>query len=129
MYEITIYKKTNKKIIYYILKSNVSDSFDVVRYKKDKVKILDFGPLNESTVKNTLFTLDELNNISTDAPEFRFIAEDIGIQPKSTNQFCVPQEINEFFRDTGDLSIMEAIREVKIPSQSIKVLVIVVKNK
>lgn len=35
-------------------------SFDVIRYKKEKVKIVDFGPLDESVVKGTLFTYEEL---------------------------------------------------------------------
>lgn len=51
------------------------DSFDVIRYKKEKVKIVDFGPLDESVVKGTLFTYEELQNLEENTPEFRFIGE------------------------------------------------------
>ncbi|XP_012277291.1 cell division cycle protein 123 homolog [Orussus abietinus] len=85
-------------------------SFDVIRYKKDKVKIVDFGPLDESVTKGTLFTYEELKAHSCDAPEFRFIAEDMGIQPNNTRHYCVPQEINEFFRSASEMSMMDMIR-------------------
>ncbi|XP_001599958.1 cell division cycle protein 123 homolog [Nasonia vitripennis] len=86
-------------------------SFDVIRYKKDKVKIVDFGLLNESVTKGTLFTLEELQSEVPEAPEFRFIAEDMGIQPKTTRHFCIPQEVNEFFQATGGMSVIDAIRK------------------
>lgn len=89
------------------------DSFDVIRYKKDKVKIVDFGPLNKSVVKGTLFTYEELHSETATAPEFRFIAEDMGIQPKPVTHFCVPQEINEFFQTSGGLSMMDVLRKVQ----------------
>ncbi|XP_043282807.1 cell division cycle protein 123 homolog [Venturia canescens] len=93
-------------------------SFDVIRYKKDKVKIVDFGPLDETVTKGMLFTLEELLNPTsgddTESPEFRFIAENMGIQPTTNNHFCVPQEINEYFRLAGNASIMDVIqREVE----------------
>ncbi|XP_063994534.1 translation initiation factor eIF2 assembly protein-like [Diachasmimorpha longicaudata] len=84
-------------------------TFDVIRIKKDKVKIVDFGPLDETSTKGTLFTYSELHDSITDPPEFRFIAEDMGIQPNTSHHFCVPQEINEFFR-TGNDSMMDIIR-------------------
>ncbi|XP_058795477.1 cell division cycle protein 123 homolog [Phymastichus coffea] len=86
-------------------------SFDVIRYKKDKVKIVDFGPLNEAVTKNSLFTYEELHSefVRQKEGEFRFISEDMGIQPKMTNHVCVPTEINEFFQ--GGISIMDAIRK------------------
>ncbi|XP_015434001.1 PREDICTED: cell division cycle protein 123 homolog [Dufourea novaeangliae] len=85
-------------------------SFDVIRYKKEKVKIVDFGPLNESSTKGTLFTYEELQNQINDTPEFRFIGEEIGIQPKPSNHFCIPQEINEFFQSNDSLSLLDIIR-------------------
>ncbi|XP_054000330.1 cell division cycle protein 123 homolog [Hylaeus anthracinus] len=89
-------------------------SFDVIRYKKDKVKIVDFGPLDESATKGTLFTYEELQNILNDAPEFRFIGEEIGIQPKPPNHFCIPQEINEFFQSNESSTFLDIIhREVE----------------
>lgn len=86
-------------------------SFDVIRYKKDKVKIVDFGLLDESSTKGALFSYEELRNDIKDAPEFRFIAEDMGIQPKASQHFCVPQEINEFFQVTNQMSMMDLIQK------------------
>ncbi|OAD53503.1 hypothetical protein WN48_09843 [Eufriesea mexicana] len=89
-------------------------SFDVIRYKKEKVKIVDFGPLDESAVKGTLFTYEELQNLIEDIPEFRFIGEEIGIQPKAPNHFCIPQEINEFFQPNESSRLLDIIqREVE----------------
>ena len=89
-------------------------SFDVIRYKKEKVKIVDFGPLDESATKGTLFTYEELQNQINDAPEFRFIGEEIGIQPKAPNHFCIPQEINEFFQSNENATLLDIIqREVE----------------
>lgn len=86
-------------------------SFDVIRYKKDKVKIIDFGPINESVTNGTLFTYQELLNEIEINPEFRFIAEEVSVQPKKTQHFCVPQEIHDFFQSKGETSIMNALRE------------------
>lgn len=91
-------------------------SFDVVRHKKDKVKIIDFGPMNESATKGTLFTYEELQDHINDTPEFRFIGEEIGIQPKSPTRahFCVPQEISEFFQSRENVTLLDIIqREVE----------------
>ncbi|XP_076760808.1 translation initiation factor eIF2 assembly protein [Xylocopa sonorina] len=86
-------------------------SFDVIRYRKDKVKIVDFGPLDESTTKGTLFTYKELLNNIENAPEFRFIGEEVGIQPKAPNQFCVPREINEFFQSNETPILLDIIQQ------------------
>jgi len=90
------------------------DSFDVIRHEKDKVKIIDFGPMNESATKGTLFTYEELQNHINDTPEFRFIGEEIGIQPKSPTRahFCVPQEISEFFQSRDNVTLLDIIQRV-----------------
>ncbi|XP_076276157.1 translation initiation factor eIF2 assembly protein [Lasioglossum baleicum] len=85
-------------------------SFDVIRYKKDKVKIVDFGSLDESSTKGTLFTYEELLNQINDPPEFRFIGEEIGIQPKPPNHFCIPREINEFFQSNNSSTLLDIIQ-------------------
>ncbi|XP_020286701.1 cell division cycle protein 123 homolog [Pseudomyrmex gracilis] len=85
-------------------------SFDVVRRKKDRVKIVDFGPIDESSTKDTLFTYEELQNHIDETPEFRFIAEEIGIQPKPPTHVCVPQEISEFLQSSDNVSLLDAIR-------------------
>ncbi|XP_003701549.2 translation initiation factor eIF2 assembly protein isoform X2 [Megachile rotundata] len=89
-------------------------SFDVIRFKKEKVKIVDFGPLDESATKGTLFTYDELQNQIKHTPEFRFIGEEVGIQPKASNHFCIPQEINDFFNSNESSTLLDIIqREVE----------------
>ncbi|KAH0955350.1 hypothetical protein HN011_004828 [Eciton burchellii] len=89
-------------------------SFDVVRHKKDKVKIIDFGPMDESSVKSTLFTYEELQNHSDETSEFRFIGEEIGIQPKPPTHFCIPREISEFFQSGDYVTLLDIIqREVE----------------
>ncbi|XP_051171244.1 cell division cycle protein 123 homolog [Leptopilina boulardi] len=85
-------------------------SFDVIRYKKDKVKIIDFGPMNETVTNETLFTYQELLNEIEITPEFRFIAEEVGVQPKKIQHVCVPQEINDFFQSRGEMSIIDTLR-------------------
>lgn len=92
------------------------DSFDVIRYKKEKVKIVDFGPLDESATKGTLFTYKELQNQINDTPEFRFIGEEIGIQPKPPNHFCIPLEINEFFQSNENSTFLDIIQQVSVIS-------------
>lgn len=83
-----------------------------MRRKKDRVKIVDFGPIDESSTKNTLFTYEELQNYIDETPEFRFIAEEIGIQPKPPTHVCVPQEISEFLQSGDNVSLLDAIRRV-----------------
>lgn len=98
------------------------DSIDVIRWKKDKVKIVDFGPLDERVTKNMLFTLEELhsstkfendeNVAANSSPEFRFIAENMGIQPTTNNHFCFPREINEYFQSPGSTAMIDMIQRV-----------------
>ncbi|XP_015187680.1 PREDICTED: cell division cycle protein 123 homolog [Polistes dominula] len=82
--------------------SLISYSFDVIRNESKNIKIIDFGPVNKSTTEGTLFTYEELQNYISDTPEFRFIAQNIGIQPTHTKHFCAPQEINEYFQTFND---------------------------
>ncbi|KAF3419824.1 hypothetical protein E2986_08899 [Frieseomelitta varia] len=109
------YNESEKYNIQTDIKSLFTEhSFDVIRYKKEKVKIVDFGPLDESVTKGTLFTYEELQNLEENIPEFRFIGEEIGIQPKATNHFCIPQEINEFFQSNENSTLLDIIqREVE----------------
>jgi len=92
--------------------SPLADSFDVVRHKKDKVKIIDFGPMDELSVKSTLFTYEELQNHNDETPEFRFIGEEIGIQPKPPTHFCIPREISEFFQSRDNVTLLDIIQRV-----------------
>lgn len=82
--------------------------FDVIRETKDHVKILDFSPFNEKFTAALAFDWEYLNGdeiIATnddeeecDNPEFRYLAENVGIQPHSRNNYGFPQELIEMFK-------------------------------
>lgn len=92
--------------------SLISYSFDVIRSENKNIRIVDFGPVNEFTTKGTLFTYEELENCISDKPEFRFIAQDIGIQPTQTKHFCAPREINEYFQTfNNEFNLTSAIQK------------------
>lgn len=97
--------------------SLTSYSFDVIRNENKKVKIVDFGPMDESTAKGTLFTYEELQNHINDPPEFRFIGEDIGIQPTQRKHYCIPREINEYFQTSNETLINAIQKEVEKQNQ------------
>jgi len=68
--------------------------------------------MDAASTKETLFTYDELQNHIENTPEFRFIGEEIGIQPKFPMQFCVPQEISEFFQSRDNVTFLDLIHRV-----------------
>jgi len=76
------------------------------------VKIIDFGAMDAASTKGTLFTYEELQNHIENTPEFRFIGEEIGIQPKPPMQFCIPQEISEFFQSRDNVTLLDIIQRV-----------------
>lgn len=71
--------------------------------------------MDAASTKGTLFTYEELQNHIEDTPEFRFIGEEIGIQPKSPMQFCIPQEISEFFQSSDNVKLLDLIQRVRFP--------------
>lgn len=104
-----------------VLYFSLVDSFDVVRHKENDVKIVDFSPFDKMSTKGTLFTFEELQEYTNDTPEFRFIGEKMGIQPKQPTHFCIPREINEFFQLDGNVSLLNIIQRVRFSlSQLIK---------
>lgn len=81
------------------------DCFDVVRSKKDHVKLLDFSPFNEKHTNPLAFEWSQLESEDfilqddeVDDPEFRYLATDVGIQPTSRNNFGIPSDIVEMFQ-------------------------------
>ncbi|XP_011150279.1 cell division cycle protein 123 isoform X2 [Harpegnathos saltator] len=97
----------------FVVDNELIDSIDVVR-REDRVKIVDFGPIDEASTEQTLFTYQELQEHTNGTPEFRFIGEKVGIQPKMSTHFCIPQEIGEFFRSGDNVSLLNIIqREVE----------------
>lgn len=70
--------------------------------------------MNESVTNETLFTYQELLSEIEITPEFRFIAEEVGVQPKKINHVCVPREINDFFHSSGEMSVIDTLRAVNL---------------
>ena len=80
---------------------------DVVRFGKDRVKLVDLNPFGEGVTDPVLFTWDELTSTvnatsgvdDADAEDdeeevqFRFVDTDAGIQPSGLRQFSLPKDI------------------------------------
>ncbi|XP_015517638.1 translation initiation factor eIF2 assembly protein isoform X2 [Neodiprion pinetum] len=86
--------------------------FDVIRHKKDHVKIIDFSPYVPGSTKTLLFMKEELNGPIFNPPEFRLIGENVAIQPNDASTFCIPREINEFYQTNSSQSMMDIIQQV-----------------
>lgn len=83
----------------------ILDCFDVVRESKDHVYLLDFSPFNEKYTNSLAFEWPQLNSDELirpddeiDDPEFRYLADDCGIQPNSRNNYGIPQDIIDMFK-------------------------------
>ena len=81
---------------------------DVVRFGKDRVKLVDLNPFGEGVTDPVLFTWEELTSAldASAAPsvsggdgeedeevQFRFVETDAGIQPSGLRQFSLPKDI------------------------------------
>jgi hypothetical protein len=78
----------------------------VIRSTKDHVTIMDFAPFNETFTSSLAFDWKQLQEdeaISTstdepDDPEFRYLANDVGIQPTSRNNYGIPHDVVNMFK-------------------------------
>jgi D123 len=77
--------------IYYL---DFLDCFDVIRSTKDHVTLVDFSPFNEAYSCSLAFEWNE----EQDDPEFRYLANDVGIQPTSRNNYGIPQDVINMFK-------------------------------
>lgn len=75
--------------------------FDIIRLDTGKIIFVDFSGFN-STTEPLAFDWDYLEDCESDAPEFRFLSEDVGIQPNSRNNFGIPKDIVDMFIESGD---------------------------
>ena len=79
---------------------------DVVRFGKDRVKLVDLNPFGEGSTDPVLFTWDELTTLELSSSvnngvdgeeeeevQFRFVETDAGIQPSGLRQFSLPKDI------------------------------------
>jgi hypothetical protein len=88
--------------------------FDVVRTSSGLVKVLDFGSFNDKDTDTYLFSWTELNDmeyIEGVSPEFRFIAENIGIQPNMSNHFGMPKDLTEFADEGTKRSLIDLLQK------------------
>ena len=72
---------------------------DVVRFGKDRVKLVDLNPFGEGVTDPVLFTWDELSGtvsalsgVEDGEVQFRFVETDAGIQPSGLRQFSLPKD-------------------------------------
>ena len=72
--------------------------FDVIRKRKDLVRLVDFNPFG-STTDPLLFEWEELHNMDKDMNvedinsfQFRFIENDAGIQPSGLRHYSIPTD-------------------------------------
>lgn len=94
--------------------------FDVICIDNNSLKIVDFQPYDKTYTEGLLFNWDDLSTLmpnedceesNLENPEFRFINEDPGVQPKPF-AFCgMPYEVNEYFRNMSSVSMMELLLE------------------
>lgn len=83
----------------------------MIRETKDHVKLMDFSPFSEKYTAPLAFDWDYLtgDDVITvndedecDNPEFRYLAENVGIQPNPRNNYGFPQELIEMFKANGE---------------------------
>uniref|UniRef100_A0A182Q9I2 Uncharacterized protein n=1 Tax=Anopheles farauti TaxID=69004 RepID=A0A182Q9I2_9DIPT len=79
--------------------------FDVYRPAKDNVIIMDFSLYGKGHSDSLAFDYDQLDDealVATideeDAPEFRYLPNDCGIQPIKRNVYGFPQDFRNFFQ-------------------------------
>jgi hypothetical protein len=79
----------------------------VIRETKDHVKIVDFSPFYEKFTPALAFDWnflwgDEIiaanDENESDNPEFRYLAENVGIQPNPRSNYGFPHEVVEMFK-------------------------------
>lgn len=85
------------------------DIFDVYRETKDEVYLLDFSPFDETQTQSLAFEWNELKNEynlniddEQDDPEFRYLPEDAGIQPNPRNNYGIPHDVIDLFKNRNN---------------------------
>ncbi|KAK7789802.1 hypothetical protein R5R35_012985 [Gryllus longicercus] len=111
--------------------SKVQRKFPVVNYVFDIVRIdnsilvIDFQPFDRRYTESLLFEWEDLikmrasfeevdleaSDLGSRNPEFRFIAEDVGLQPKPLHHAGMPYEVTEMCNEMRGMSLMEYLRE------------------
>ncbi|XP_055691843.1 cell division cycle protein 123 homolog [Lutzomyia longipalpis] len=91
--------------------------FDVVRERKDSVQLVDFAPFNQEYTNSLAFDWLELEDDEKypangeDEPEFCYLKENIGIQPKQKEIFGLPLEFTTF-AGNSEASVAQHLTEL-----------------
>lgn len=85
--------------------------FDVVRFRKDKVKLVDFNPFGKTT-DPILFDWSDIEELdpSISEIEFRFVEDDAGIQPSTTRHYSLPQDIVDIAGGTDHEKMVDFLK-------------------
>ena len=83
--------------------------FDILRMKKDKVKLIDFNPFGPTTDPQ-LFSWSELEESEFPKPEFRYIRSEMGIQPDGLGRYGIPQDFNDLASGTDPNKLIDLLQ-------------------
>ncbi|KAG8201612.1 hypothetical protein JTE90_012683 [Oedothorax gibbosus] len=94
--------------------------FDVYRRIKGRVCLIDFNPFG-SVTDSLLFSWDELNSDSIKVdenrlPEFRFVDDNHGVQPRSLSYHAVPRDIVDISTGEDSFKLVDLLK-MKIDEQ------------
>jgi hypothetical protein len=123
-------KKDIIKDIVSLFKEKIKDSFpidnycfDVIRETKDHVTLVDFSPFREKYtaalafdwkyLKSDDIIMNNEDESECDNPEFRFLADEISIQPNPRNNYGFPQDIIEMFKASNISPNIESFHRLR----------------
>uniref|UniRef100_A0A1B0D129 Uncharacterized protein n=1 Tax=Phlebotomus papatasi TaxID=29031 RepID=A0A1B0D129_PHLPP len=92
--------------------------FDVVREKKDVVQLLDFAPFDQQYTNSLAFEWLELEDDEKypsggeDEPEFCYLKQDIGIQPKQKHLYGLPLEFTTLASGNSEGSVAQHLTDL-----------------
>jgi len=85
--------------------------FDVLRVKKDKVKLVDFNPFGPVT-DSQLFDWDQLtgDHPACNEVDFRFVESEMGIQPDGLQRYGRPQDFNDLAEGNDPAKLIDFLK-------------------
>jgi len=84
--------------------------FDVLRLRKDRVKLVDFNPFSPVTDSH-LFEWDELTHLQpVNQVDFRFVESEMGIQPDGLQRYGRPQDFNDLAEGNDPAKLIDFLK-------------------
>ena len=86
--------------------------FDVIRKRKDLIRLVDFNPFGPTT-DSLLFDWDDLNTKvpnTEEKIEFRFIEDDAGIQPTGLRHYSIPTDFVDLATGSDPHKLMDFLQ-------------------